>query len=134
MVEIIEHGREKFVAMCNKCGCRFTYQLVDLDKTLIGREFINCPDCKKRLYHKDVAAKENMLRYGGGYQPCVTLLSELPPNTGSNVQEPCPRASGHNSVSIGPDGISNHPQYAGTALFSQKEYEEQLQNQGYTIV
>lgn len=33
------------------------------------------------------------------------------------------------------DGHSNHPQYAGTTLLSnQKEYEEQVQNQGYTIV
>ena len=33
------------------------------------------------------------------------------------------------------DEHSVHPQYAGTALFSnQKEYEERAQNQGYTIV
>ena len=53
MIEIIEHGKEKFEITRSRCGCRFTYQLEDLDKPPIGSEFINCPDCKERLYHKN---------------------------------------------------------------------------------
>ena len=53
MIEIIEHGKEKFEITCSRCGCKFTYQLEDLDKPYGGSEFINCPDCKERLYHKN---------------------------------------------------------------------------------
>lgn len=50
MIEIIEHGKDKFDAVCPRCGCKFTYQLEDL-KTYMITEFVDCPDCGKRYNH-----------------------------------------------------------------------------------
>lgn len=50
MIEIIELGKEKFEAVCTRCGCRFTYQLEDL-KMPVFTECVECPECGKVYYH-----------------------------------------------------------------------------------
>ena len=53
MIEIIEHGKDKFEITCSRCGCRFTYQLEGLLKPHVANNCIKCPDCKEILYHKN---------------------------------------------------------------------------------
>lgn len=46
MIEVIKHGEKKFTATCAHCGCEFTYELSDLDNSILY-----CPDCGHRYCH-----------------------------------------------------------------------------------
>lgn len=40
MIKIIEEGQKKFVAVCRRCGCKYSYEVEDI----IG-DYVPCPDC-----------------------------------------------------------------------------------------
>lgn len=46
MIEVIKHGKTKFTATCAHCGCEFTYELSDLNNSILY-----CPDCGHRYCH-----------------------------------------------------------------------------------
>jgi hypothetical protein len=47
MIKIIEQGQKTFIRTCDRCGCKFQYDLSDL----IGLEYISCPCCHNNLIH-----------------------------------------------------------------------------------
>jgi hypothetical protein len=46
-IKIIKPGMTEFCGCCDRCGCEFSYELVDIQLT--GK--INCPTCGKDYYH-----------------------------------------------------------------------------------
>lgn len=47
MIKIIEQGQKTFTRTCDRCGCKFQYDLSDLS----GLDFINCPYCHTTITH-----------------------------------------------------------------------------------
>ena len=47
MIKIIEQGQKTFIRTCDRCGCKFQYDLSDLS----GLEYISCPCCHNSLVH-----------------------------------------------------------------------------------
>ena len=47
MIKIIEEGQKTFTKTCDRCGCKFQYDLSDLS----GTDYINCPCCHTTLVH-----------------------------------------------------------------------------------
>lgn len=47
MIKIIEQGQKTFTRTCDRCGCKFQYDLSDLG----GLDFISCPCCHTSLTH-----------------------------------------------------------------------------------
>lgn len=47
MIKIIEKGQKTFIRTCDRCGCKFQYDLSDLS----GLEYISCPCCHNTLVH-----------------------------------------------------------------------------------
>lgn len=47
MIKIIEKGQKTFIRTCDRCGCKFQYDLSDLS----GLEYISCPCCHNTLIH-----------------------------------------------------------------------------------
>lgn len=47
MIKVIEEGQTIFTRTCDRCGCKFQYDLSDL----CGFDFIPCPHCHKSLAH-----------------------------------------------------------------------------------
>ena len=47
MIKIIEQGQKTFTRTCDRCGCKFQYDLSDLS----GSEYISCPCCHNTLIH-----------------------------------------------------------------------------------
>lgn len=47
MIKIIEEGQKTFIKTCDRCGCKFQYDLSDLS----GWAYINCPCCHTTLTH-----------------------------------------------------------------------------------
>ncbi len=47
MIKIIEQGQKTFTKTCDRCGCKFQYDLSDLS----GLDYINCPCCHTTLIH-----------------------------------------------------------------------------------
>ena len=47
MIKIIEQGQKTFIRTCDRCGCRFQYDLSDLS----GLDYISCPCCHTTLIH-----------------------------------------------------------------------------------
>lgn len=47
MIKIIEEGQKTFTRTCNRCGCKFQYDLSDLS----GTDYIDCPCCHTTLVH-----------------------------------------------------------------------------------
>ena len=47
MIKIIEQGQKTFIRTCDRCGCKFQYDLSDLS----GLEYISCPCCHNTLVH-----------------------------------------------------------------------------------
>ena len=46
-VKVIKPGMTEFCGFCDRCGCEFSYELVDIQLT--GKT--NCPTCGKDYYH-----------------------------------------------------------------------------------
>ena len=47
MIKIIEKGQKTFIRTCDRCGCKFQYDLSDLS----GLDYISCPCCHTTLIH-----------------------------------------------------------------------------------
>lgn len=47
MIKIIKEGQKIFIRTCDRCGCKFQYDLDDLS----GLDYINCPCCHTTLTH-----------------------------------------------------------------------------------
>lgn len=47
MIKILEKGQKTFTRTCDRCGCKFQYDLSDLG----GLDYINCPCCHTTLTH-----------------------------------------------------------------------------------
>lgn len=47
MIKILEKGQKTFVKTCDRCGCKFQYDLSDLS----GADYISCPCCHTTLVH-----------------------------------------------------------------------------------
>lgn len=47
MIKIIEKGQQTFTRTCDRCGCKFQYDLSDLS----GLDFISCPYCHTTITH-----------------------------------------------------------------------------------
>ena len=47
MIKIIEQGQKTFTRTCDRCGCKFQYDLSDLN----GLDHISCPFCHTTLTH-----------------------------------------------------------------------------------
>lgn len=47
MIKIIEKGQKTFTITCDRCGCKFQYDLEDL----CGLDYIECPCCYTLLTH-----------------------------------------------------------------------------------
>ena len=54
MIKIIEQGQKTFIRTCDRCGCKFQYDLSDLS----GLEYISCPCCHNTLIHMGPHAKK----------------------------------------------------------------------------
>ena len=78
MIEVIKHGKKKFTATCDNCGCEFTYELSDLDNSILY-----CPDCGHRYCHYPI------LETGGLYYPpnCRGFDCEPESTTTTNADE-----------------------------------------------
>lgn len=50
-IKIIKEGQKEFHAICETCGCEFTYEISDL-KLSSSLNKIPCPTCGKDYYHK----------------------------------------------------------------------------------
>lgn len=51
-MEVIKHGKKRFIATCSRCGCVFAYTLGEL-KGRYPLKTIHCPDCDAEVYHKN---------------------------------------------------------------------------------
>ena len=47
MIKIIEKGQKTFTRTCDRCGCKYQYDLSDLG----GLDYINCPYCHTTITH-----------------------------------------------------------------------------------
>lgn len=47
MIKIIEQGQKTFTRICDRCGCKFQYDLSDLS----GSDYISCPYCHTTIVH-----------------------------------------------------------------------------------
>ena len=47
MIKIIEEGQKTFIRTCDRCGCKFQYDLSDLS----GLDYLCCPYCHTTLTH-----------------------------------------------------------------------------------
>ena len=54
MIKIIEQGQKTFTRTCDRCGCKFQYDLSDLS----GIDHISCPYCHTTLAHIGPCAKK----------------------------------------------------------------------------
>ena len=46
MIKVIESGNKEFIAVCSKCGCKFSYKLED-----VFGGGLNCPECGGYVVH-----------------------------------------------------------------------------------
>ena len=54
MIKILEKGQKTFTRTCDRCGCKFQYDLSDLS----GLDYISCPCCYTTLTHIGPHAKK----------------------------------------------------------------------------
>ena len=54
MIKIIEQGQKTFTRTCDRCGCKFQYDLSDLS----GSDYISCPYCHTTIVHIGPHAKK----------------------------------------------------------------------------
>lgn len=72
MIKIIEKGQKTFTRTCDRCGCKFQYDLSDLS----GLDYIDCPYCHTTITHVGPKAvkidlgKANKIDYWCDKTPC----------------------------------------------------------------
>lgn len=83
MIKIIEKGQQTFTRTCDRCGCKFQYDLSDLG----GLDYISCPCCHTTLTHigpktvKMNLIKDNKTVGNAGYNYATTTGQYVNPNT-----------------------------------------------------
>lgn len=80
MIKITKPGQKEFHGFCDRCGCEFTYEIVDLKLSAIGNK-VSCPTCGKDYQHP--AMVQNPTIPGGiGYQwpTGITPLTPVEPD------------------------------------------------------
>lgn len=83
MIKILEKGQKTFTKTCDRCGCKFQYDLSDLS----GLDYINCPFCHTTLTHVGPKAikmdldKTNKTVGNTGYNYATTTGQYVNPNT-----------------------------------------------------
>lgn len=83
MIKILEKGQQTFTITCDRCGCKFQYDLSDLS----GLDYINCPFCHTTLTHVGPKAvkmdliKDNKTVGNAGYNYATTTGQYVNPNT-----------------------------------------------------
>lgn len=104
MIKIVEQGQKTFTRTCDRCGCKFQYDLSDLS----GLEYISCPCCHNNLIHmgpkavkidlsktncidaeemrKNSVITPNKIEVGdGGYNYGTTIGKYVNPNTATTI-------------------------------------------------
>lgn len=89
MIKIIEKGQQTFTRTCDRCGCKFQYDLSDLS----GLDYINCPFCHTTLTHVGPKAikmdliKDNKTVGDAGYNYATTTGQYVNPNTVTTISD-----------------------------------------------
>lgn len=89
MIKIIEQGQKTFTRTCDRCGCKFQYDLSDLS----GLDYINCPFCHTTLTHVGPKAvkmdldKTNKTVGNTGYNYATTTGQYVNPNTVTTISD-----------------------------------------------
>ena len=89
MIKIIEQGQKTFTRTCDRCGCKFQYDLSDLS----GLDFISCPYCHTTITHVGPKAikmdldKTNKTVGNTGYNYATTTGQYVNPNTVTTISD-----------------------------------------------
>lgn len=89
MIKIIEQGQKTFTRTCDRCGCKFQYDLSDLS----GLDYINCPFCHTTLTHIGPKAikmdldKTNKTVGNTVYNYATTTGQYVNPNTVATISD-----------------------------------------------
>lgn len=89
MIKIIEQGQKTFTRTCDRCGCKFQYDLSDLS----GTDYISCPCCHTTLTHVGPKAikmdlgKTNKTVGNAGYNYATTTGQYVNPNTITTISD-----------------------------------------------
>lgn len=53
MKKVDRHGWDKYLTVCNKCGCTFAYELSDVfgENNYLGEQLVTCPECEYQTPH-----------------------------------------------------------------------------------
>lgn len=63
-IKMLEHGKKNFTTTCPGCGCKFEYELEDLeiDHSICLTSYpvrynrvVACPECGNKIYHDTFA-------------------------------------------------------------------------------
>ena len=65
-IKITKPGQTVFHGFCDRCGCEFTYELIDLKLSAVGNK-VSCPTCGKDYIHPTMV-QDPTLQTGIGYQ------------------------------------------------------------------
>ncbi len=88
-IKVVKPGQTEFTGFCERCGCEFTYELLDLK--LRHSDTVACPTCGKDFYHVSRVKKLE-------YEPAIPRgIGDLtwPPDPipcitpGTNQTDPC---------------------------------------------
>ena len=89
MIKIIEQGQKTFTRTCDRCGCKFQYDLSDLS----GLDYINCPFCHTTLTHigpktvKMNLIKDNKTVDNASYNYATTTGQYVNPNIVTTISD-----------------------------------------------
>ena len=89
MIKIIEQGQKTFTRTCDRCGCKFQYDLSDLS----GLDYINCPFCHTTLTHVGPKAikmdliKDSKTVGNASYNYATTTGQYVNPNTVTTISD-----------------------------------------------
>ena len=89
MIKILEQGQKTFTITCDRCGCKFQYDLSDLS----GLDYISCPCCNTTLTHigpktvKMNLIKDNKTVGDAGYNFGTTTGQYVNPNTATTISD-----------------------------------------------
>ena len=89
MIKILEKGQQTFTITCDRCGCKFQYDLSDLS----GLDYISCPCCHTTLTHVGPKAikmnliKDNKTVGNAGYNYATTTGQYVNPNTVTTISD-----------------------------------------------
>lgn len=98
MIKVLEKGQTTFTRICDRCGCKFQYDLSDLS----GLDYIKCPCCHTSLTHigpkavKIDPSKTNQINFpttvpykievgDGKYNYATATGVQFQPNSGETI-------------------------------------------------